>query len=99
MEVGLLLEKKRYGDDASEQKEQYSVRRVTSVGSNKSRGVASVKAGLTKSTKILATAAAVGAGVYFVNSYIRAKGMGINFSSPEITNNIRKARKICKYAY
>ena len=80
-------------------KERYSARRAAQVGVNRSRKIASLKSGLTKTVKAAATTAAVSAGLYFVNQQLNNKGMGINLNSEEIARNIQKVRSVFKYVY
>ena len=80
-------------------KERYSARRAAKVGANRSRRIAAIKSGVTKTVKAAAVASAVGAGLYFTNQYLNTKGAGINLNSQEIVQNIKKVASIFKYIY
>lgn len=80
-------------------KELAASRRAPKVAANRSRRIAAIKGGLTKTAKAAAATAAVGAGLYFTNQYLNSKGKGINLNSQEVLQYIKKAKDIFKYIY
>lgn len=80
-------------------KERYSARRAAKVGANRSRRIAAIKSGVTKTVKAAAIASAVGAGLHFTNQYLNTKGAGINLNSQEVVQNIKKVASVFKYIY